>query len=119
LVADAGGYVVQVSSQKSEADAQASYRALQSKFPTVLGSRPPVIKRADLGDKGVYYRAIVGPFDRRGLPVLRQPEKCGRAVRRPKELTVVSWPLGCIRTLRMSADRGGRKLLADPSKGYE
>jgi SPOR domain len=57
-----GGYLVQVSSQRNEADAQASYRALQGKFPAVLGSRAPVIKRADLGDKGVYYRAMVGPF---------------------------------------------------------
>ena len=57
-----GGYLVQVSSQKNEADAQASYRALQGKYPAVLGSRSPVIKRADLGDKGVYYRAMVGPF---------------------------------------------------------
>jgi hypothetical protein len=60
--ASSGGYLVQVSSQRNEADAQASYRALQSKFPAVLGSRSPVIKRADLGDKGVYYRAMVGPF---------------------------------------------------------
>ncbi|HEY0330812.1 MAG TPA: SPOR domain-containing protein [Rhodopseudomonas sp.] len=60
--ATSGGYVVQVSSQRSEADAKASYRALQSKFGSVLGSHPPVIKRADLGDKGVYYRAMVGPF---------------------------------------------------------
>jgi hypothetical protein len=58
-----GGYLVQISSQRNEADAQASYRALQGKFPAVLGSRAPVIKRADLGDKGVYYRAMVGPFD--------------------------------------------------------
>lgn len=57
-----GGYLVQVSSQRNEADAQASYRALQGKFPAVLGSRPPMIKRADLGDKGTYYRAMVGPF---------------------------------------------------------
>jgi hypothetical protein len=57
-----GGYVVQVSSQRNEADAQASYRALQGKFPTVLGSRAPLIKRADLGEKGIYYRAMVGPF---------------------------------------------------------
>jgi hypothetical protein len=57
-----GGYVVQVSSQKSESDAQASFRALQGKFPAVLGSRSPLIKRADLGEKGVYYRAMVGPF---------------------------------------------------------
>ena len=57
-----GSYLVQVASQKNEADAQASYRALQGKYPGVLGSRSPVIKRADLGDKGVYYRAMVGPF---------------------------------------------------------
>jgi cell division septation protein DedD len=57
-----GGYLVQVSSQRNEADAQASYRALQGKFPAVLGSHSPVIKRADLGEKGVYYRAMVGPF---------------------------------------------------------
>lgn len=60
--ASTGGYVVQISSQRSEADAQSSYRALQGKFPSVLGSRPPLIKRADLGDKGIYYRAMVGPF---------------------------------------------------------
>ncbi len=57
-----GGYMVQVSSQRNEADAQSSYRVLQSKFPTVLGSRSSTIKRADLGEKGVYYRAMVGPF---------------------------------------------------------
>ncbi len=57
-----GGYMVQVSSQRNEADAQASYRALQGKFPAVLGSHAPVIRRADLGEKGVYYRAMVGPF---------------------------------------------------------
>jgi len=57
-----GAYMVQVASQRSEADAQASYRALQGKYPSVLGSRSPLIKRADLGDKGVYYRAMVGPF---------------------------------------------------------
>ncbi len=57
-----GGYLVQVSSQKSESDAQASYKALQGRYPAVLGSHTPLIKRADLGDKGVFYRAMVGPF---------------------------------------------------------
>lgn len=57
-----GGYMVQVASQKNESDAQASYRALQGKYSSVLGSRSPVIRRADLGDKGVYYRAMIGPF---------------------------------------------------------
>ena len=57
-----GGYLVQVSSQKNEADAQASYRALQGKFPSVLGPHSSLVKRVDLGEKGVYYRAFAGPF---------------------------------------------------------
>lgn len=61
-VGGSGGYMVQISSQRSEADAQAAYRAMQSKFPNVLGSRSAMIRRADLGDKGIYYRAMVGPF---------------------------------------------------------
>ncbi|MEH6950742.1 SPOR domain-containing protein [Nitrobacter sp. NHB1] len=61
-VASAGGYLVQVSSQRNEADAQASFRVLQGKFPSVLGSRTLLVKRADLGARGVYYRAMVGPF---------------------------------------------------------
>jgi hypothetical protein len=61
----AGPYAVQVTSQRSEADAQASYRSLQAQFPSVLGSRQPVIKKADLGDKGTYYRAQI-PFQSQG-----------------------------------------------------
>jgi cell division septation protein DedD len=57
-----GGYAVQVSSQRSEADAQASYRSLQSRYGAVLGGREAMIRRADLGEKGVHYRAQVGPF---------------------------------------------------------
>ena len=56
------GSYVQVSSQKTEADAQASFRAIQSKYSEVLGSKPSTIRRADLGEKGVFYRALVGPF---------------------------------------------------------
>jgi hypothetical protein len=57
-----GNYAVQVSAQRSEAEAQAAFRALQGKFPSQLGNREPVIHRADLGDKGIYFRAMVGPF---------------------------------------------------------
>jgi hypothetical protein len=61
-VAASGGYVVQVASQRSEADAHASFKALQQKYPSVLGGYQVVIRRADLGEKGIYYRAQVGPF---------------------------------------------------------
>ena len=60
--AAADGYVVQLSSQRSEADAQASFRSLQQKFPSQLGGRTAIVRRADLGAKGIYYRAMTGPF---------------------------------------------------------
>jgi len=58
----AGAYVVQLVSNKSEAEAQAAFKTLQTKYPGVLGSRTALIRRVELGDKGTYYRAQVGPF---------------------------------------------------------
>jgi hypothetical protein len=58
----AAGYAVQVSSQHSETEAQSSFQALRTKYPDLLGKREPIIRRADLGAKGIYYRAMVGPF---------------------------------------------------------
>ncbi|MGB8431826.1 MAG: SPOR domain-containing protein, partial [Pseudolabrys sp.] len=56
------GSYVQVSSQRSEAEAQSAFRSLQAKYPTQLGGRQLQILKADLGAKGTYYRAAVGPF---------------------------------------------------------
>jgi hypothetical protein len=58
----AGDYVVQVSSQRTEQDAQASYKVLQDKFPGVLGAWVPIITRAETRATGIFYRAAVGPF---------------------------------------------------------
>ena len=58
----AGGYLVVVASQRTEADAEVSYRMLQEKYPALLGHRRGIVTRADLGERGVYYRAQVGPF---------------------------------------------------------
>jgi len=58
-----GGYVVQVSAERSDAKAQVSFKTLQSRFPDVLGGRSPVIRRVELGEKGIFYRAQIGPFD--------------------------------------------------------
>lgn len=61
-----GSYSVQVTSQRSEADAQSAWRSLQTRYPAVLGNRQAAIRRADLGSRGVYYRAMVGPFANSG-----------------------------------------------------
>jgi len=56
------GSYVQVSSQRSEAEAQSAFRGLQTKYPDQLGGRQVQVIKADLGAKGTYYRAMVGPF---------------------------------------------------------
>jgi hypothetical protein len=58
----ASGYAVQVTSARSESRAQAAFRALQAKYPNQLSGHQPIIRRADLGTAGIYYRALVGPF---------------------------------------------------------
>jgi hypothetical protein len=58
----ASSYAVQVTSERSESRAQTAFRALQAKYPNQLGGHQPIIRRADLGPAGIYYRALVGPF---------------------------------------------------------
>jgi hypothetical protein len=53
--------VVQLSAQRSEADAQAAFRTLQVKYPA-LGGREPLIRRKDLGERGIFFATQVGPF---------------------------------------------------------
>jgi hypothetical protein len=55
------GYTVQVASVRSETGAQAAFRELQAKYPQLAG-RQAIIRPADLGAAGTYYRALVGPF---------------------------------------------------------
>ena len=59
--AEAGAFVVQLSAQRSEAEAQAAFRTLQGKY-AVLSGREPLIRRKDLGEKGIFFAAQVGPF---------------------------------------------------------
>ena len=57
------GYAVQVTSERSETTAQAAFLALQAKYPKQLSGRQWIVRRVDLGAKGTYYRALVGPFE--------------------------------------------------------
>ena len=36
--------------------------ACRPNIPSQLGGRQPIIHRVDLGAKGIYFRAMVGPF---------------------------------------------------------
>ncbi|MVA23255.1 SPOR domain-containing protein [Agrobacterium vitis] len=57
--ASSGGYLVQISSLPSEADAQKSYKSLSAKFGSVIGGRGVDIKAADIPGKGTYYRVRI------------------------------------------------------------
>jgi hypothetical protein len=57
-----GSFLVSVTSQDSEASARESFRVAQGKYASVLGSRSPVVRRVDLADGKVKYRAMVGPY---------------------------------------------------------
>ena len=56
------GYAVQLTSERTESRAQSAFRALQAKYPDQLNGRQAIIRRADLGAAGIYYRALVGPL---------------------------------------------------------
>ncbi|MBS7540357.1 SPOR domain-containing protein [Ancylobacter lacus] len=58
----ASGFFVQIAAGRSQAEAQAAWKTAQGKYPTVLGSYASSVRRVDLGDRGIFFRAQVGPF---------------------------------------------------------
>jgi hypothetical protein len=55
----AGAWAIQVSSQKTSADAESAYRNLQRKFPQLLEGRQMEIQKAEVADKGTFFRVRV------------------------------------------------------------
>jgi hypothetical protein len=60
-VTASAGYVAVLASKGSRMDALKAYADLQQKYPDVLGSKTPDVQEANLGEKGLWYRAVVGP----------------------------------------------------------
>lgn len=65
-VAHEAKYVVQLSSQRSEAAAQTTSKLLQTKYAELFAGRQPFIRRSDLGERGIYYRVLIGPLPTTG-----------------------------------------------------
>jgi hypothetical protein len=57
--ANAGGYVIQIASLPSEAEAQKTYNSLSSKFSGVIGGRGVDIRRAEIANKGTFFRVRI------------------------------------------------------------
>jgi hypothetical protein len=58
-----GGYRIQVASERSEDTAKATWARLQKANGDVLGNLRMQPARADLGDKGTWYRVQAGPLE--------------------------------------------------------
>jgi hypothetical protein len=55
-----GAFGVQLTAQRSEAEAVAAFNAIKQRNPGVLGNYSATVARADLGpDRGIFYRAMV------------------------------------------------------------
>ena len=55
-------YMVQLSASRSRALARSVYARFQAEHDDLLGRRDPLILRADLGDRGIFYRVNVAGF---------------------------------------------------------
>lgn len=58
-----GRYVVQIASHRKQVDALSEFASLQRRHPKAVGSYQPLIQRADLGERGIYYRLRIGPAE--------------------------------------------------------
>jgi cell division septation protein DedD len=62
VAAISGDYLIQIAALRSEEVAQAEWQRVSSRYPTLLGGLKPVIVRADLGERGIFYRLRAGPL---------------------------------------------------------
>ncbi len=60
--AASGTHVVQVGAFRSNDEAMAQWRRMQTKYGDYLKGKGPDVEMADLGERGIYYRLRVGPF---------------------------------------------------------
>lgn len=61
--ASGGAYVVQIMALREEGAAKAAWATLQKKHPAILGGHALDIEKADLGDKGTFYRIRAAGFE--------------------------------------------------------
>ncbi len=59
-----GGFAVQLAAPGSEAEARATFAALQRKYPGQLGGQSPIVRKTELAGGKTVYRLRVGPYAR-------------------------------------------------------
>lgn len=59
-----GGFAVQLGAPGSEAEARATFAALQRKYPGQLSGQSPIVRKTELAGGKTVYRLRVGPYSR-------------------------------------------------------
>jgi cell division protein FtsN len=62
-----GAYVLQIGAYKSQADADAAWKAYKAKHAALLASYGSDVQKADLGEKGTWFRLRVAGFSDRDV----------------------------------------------------
>jgi len=73
-----GGYRIQLAALRSEPDARREWQRIQSANSDLLGNLSMNVERADLGDRGVFYRLQAGPLEDKTLADLLCSKLKGR-----------------------------------------
>jgi cell division septation protein DedD len=60
--AQSSQFLVQVGSKQNQTDALATFADMQQKYPRLLAPYRPMVQKANLGSKGVWYRLRIGPI---------------------------------------------------------
>ena len=61
-----GAYVLQIGAYKSQADADAAWKAYKAKHAALLSGYSPDVQQAQLGEKGTWYRLRIAGFSDKG-----------------------------------------------------
>jgi cell division protein FtsN len=61
-----GNFFLQIAARNDQDAALAAFASLQQKYAGVLGNHAPSVRKVDLGEKGVWYRLLVGPIESKG-----------------------------------------------------
>ncbi len=62
--AGSGDFAVQLAAPGSDAEARATFSALQRKYPDQLGGKAPIVRRTELAGGKTVYRLRIGPYSR-------------------------------------------------------
>ena len=60
----AGGYYIQLGSVKTNLGAQSEWKKIIAKYPNQLSGFSHRVEKADLGEKGIFYRIQAGPLNK-------------------------------------------------------